>query len=96
MAMGRQGDCQGDLVVAWSEMPRSPGHVFYDGLQEVLIGAGFDGYVEAICAPYYAQRNGALRPRGCRSAFGCAEELQHLLSRVRPATGIGLGLDLGN
>ena len=59
MAMGRQGDCQGDLVVAWSEMPRSPGHVFYDGLQEVLIGAGFDGYVEAICAPYYAQRNGA-------------------------------------
>ena len=47
MAMGRQGDCQGDLVVAWSEMPRSPGHVFYDRLQEVLIGAGFDGYVEA-------------------------------------------------
>ena len=59
MAMGRQGDCQGDLVVAWSEMPRSPGHVFYDRLQEVLIGGGFDGYVEAICAPYYAQRNGA-------------------------------------
>ena len=59
MAMGRQGDCQGDLVVSWSEMPRSPGHVFYDRLQEVLIGAGFDGYVEAICAPYYAQRNGA-------------------------------------
>ena len=24
-----------------------------------LIGASFDGYVEAICAPYYAQRNGA-------------------------------------
>ena len=41
MAMGRQGDCQGDLVVAWSEMPRSPGHVFYDGLQEV-------GYFEGI------------------------------------------------
>ena len=46
-------------MVAWSEMPRSPGHVFYDRLQEVLIGAGFDGYVEAICARYYAQRNGA-------------------------------------
>ena len=40
-------------------MPRSPGHVFYDRLQEVLIGASFDGYVEAICARYYAQRNGA-------------------------------------
>ena len=30
MAMGRQGDRQGDLMVTWSEMPRSPGHVFYD------------------------------------------------------------------
>src|SRR3954462_15052341 len=34
--MGRQGDRQGDLMVTWSEMPRSPGHVFYDRLQEVL------------------------------------------------------------
>src|SRR3954469_24083107 len=25
--MGRQGDRQGDLMVTWSEMPRSPGHV---------------------------------------------------------------------
>ena len=40
MAMGRQGDRQGDLMVMWSEMPRSPGHVFYDRLQEVLVGAG--------------------------------------------------------
>ena len=33
MAMGRQKDGQGDLMVSWSEMPRSPGHVFYDRLQ---------------------------------------------------------------
>ena len=26
MAMGRQKDGQGDLMVSWSEMPRSPGH----------------------------------------------------------------------
>ena len=39
MAMGRQKDGQGDLMVSWSEMPRSPGHVFYDRLQSVLIGA---------------------------------------------------------
>ena len=32
MAMGRQKDGQGDLMVSWSEMPRSPGHVFYDRL----------------------------------------------------------------
>ena len=41
MAMGRQADRQGDLMVTWSEMPRSTGHVFYDRLQEVLVGAGF-------------------------------------------------------
>ena len=28
MAMGRQKDGQGDLMVSWSEMARSPGHVF--------------------------------------------------------------------
>jgi len=32
--MGRQGDRQGDLMVTRSEMPRSPGHVFYDRLQQ--------------------------------------------------------------
>src|SRR5512144_610751 len=42
MTLGRQGDRQGDLVVTWKEMPRSPGHVFYDRLQGVLIAAGFD------------------------------------------------------
>ena len=41
MAMGRQKDGQGDLMVSWSEMPRSPGHVFYDRLQSVLIEGGF-------------------------------------------------------
>ncbi len=40
MAMGRQGD----LPVSWSELPRSPGHVFYDRLSEPmplsLLGSG--------------------------------------------------------
>src|SRR4051812_37530784 len=38
--MGRQGDRQGDLMVTWSEMPRSPGHVFYDRLQ-----VDYDGHI---------------------------------------------------
>src|SRR5829696_8336403 len=59
MAMGRQGDRQGELMVMWSEMPRSPGHVFYDRLQEVLLGAGFDGFVEDACQAYYAKTMGA-------------------------------------
>ena len=60
MAMGQQKDRQGDLMVSWSEMPRSPGHVFYDRLQLVLIEGGFDGFAEAV-KPYYAARMGALR-----------------------------------
>src|SRR5215210_6165008 len=59
MAMGRQRDRQGDVMVMWSEMPRSPGHVFYDRLQEVLVGAGFDGFVEGACQAYYAKTMGA-------------------------------------
>ena len=59
MAMGRQKDGQGDLMVSWSEMPRSPGHVFYDRLQSVLIEGGFDTFAEASCRPYYAARMGA-------------------------------------
>jgi transposase len=59
MALGRQGDRQGDLLVTWREMPRSPGHVFYDRLQAVLIEAGFDVFAEASCKPYYAAKMGA-------------------------------------
>ena len=59
MAMGRESEVQGDLMVTWKEMPRSPGHVFYDRLQQLLADAGFDAFVEETCKPYYAQRMGA-------------------------------------
>ncbi|HET6520341.1 MAG TPA: transposase, partial [Geminicoccaceae bacterium] len=36
----------------------SPGHAFYDRLQAVLVAAGFDGFAETCCAPYYAGRRG--------------------------------------
>ena len=58
MAMGRQKDGQGDLMVSWSEMPRSPGHVFYDRLQSVLIEGGFDAFAEASCRPWRPFRKG--------------------------------------
>jgi transposase len=57
--MKRQPTVQGDLIVAWSEMPRSPGHVFYDRLQTLLAEAGFDGFVERRHKPYCAARMGA-------------------------------------
>ena len=58
MALGRQGERQAELVVGWAELPRSPGHAFYDRLQAVLIEAGFDGFAEQQCAPVYAARQG--------------------------------------
>src|ERR1700688_459053 len=39
-------------------MPRSPGHIFYDKLQAVLIAADFDRFVEMQCAEEYAPRRG--------------------------------------
>ena len=42
------------MLVSWEEMPRSPGHAFYDRLQAVLIAAGFDQFVEAACAVDFA------------------------------------------
>jgi transposase len=59
MAMRRSNAVQDDLMAIWAEMPRSPGHAFYDRLQEVLREAGFDAFVEETCKPYYASRMGA-------------------------------------
>jgi transposase len=60
MALGRQGAVQDALLIGWHEMPRAPGHVFYDRLNAVLDEAGFDREVEALCGPHYAA--GAGRP----------------------------------
>jgi len=59
MAMGRQGARQGQMMVMWDELPRSPGHVFYDRLQAELTAGGFDAFVEDRCKPYYARTMGA-------------------------------------
>jgi transposase len=59
MAMGRSEGVQDDLMATWAEMPRSPGHAFYDRLQELLQEARFDAFVEEVCKPYYAPRMGA-------------------------------------
>src|SRR5271156_6132913 len=59
MAMGRSEAVQGDLMARWAEMPGSPGHAFYDRLQDLLREAGFDAFVEEVCKPHYAPRMGA-------------------------------------
>ena len=87
MAMGRQEDRQGELMVMWSEMPRSPGHVFYDRLQEVLVGAGFDGFVEDACRAYYAKTTGGTPHR---LASGFSEVWGSLAGKVWIEDGLGL------
>ncbi len=59
MTMRRETGVQDDLMMTWAEMPRSPGHAFYDKLQKVLADAGFDAFVEEVCKPFYAARMGA-------------------------------------
>jgi transposase len=57
--MGRwQAQHQADLWLPTTELPQSPGHVFYDKLNGLLSDAGFDRYVEDLCRPYYADGAG--------------------------------------
>lgn len=56
MAMSCEGEVQSDLMVAWEEMPRSPGHVFYDRLQKLLADTGLDAFVEGITRRRWARR----------------------------------------
>ena len=52
------------MWVATQKLPRSPGHPFYERLNQVLEKAGFDAFVEARCARFYADGIGrpSLRP----------------------------------
>ena len=50
--------------MATQKLPRSPGHPFYERLNQVLEKAGFDAFVETLCARFYADGIGqpSLRP----------------------------------
>ena len=54
MGMGRHGGTQPGMWVATSELPRSPGHTFYDKLNRLLAEADCDRRCEELCEPYYA------------------------------------------
>src|SRR4051794_38702532 len=62
MALGRQGERQTDLMVGWAELPRPPGHAFYDRLRAVLVAAGFDRPAGKERAAYHASRRGRPSP----------------------------------
>ena len=58
MALGKRKREMQELFVATSDLPKSPGHPFYGKLNEVLAEAEFDGYVEKLCRPHYAEKLG--------------------------------------
>jgi transposase len=59
MALGRRKSVQQqDLFITAVDLPRSDGHVFYAKLNQLLEEAGFDTWIEKLCAPYYSQVRG--------------------------------------
>lgn len=57
---------QGNMWIATQDLPRSASHPFYERLDQILKEAGFDTYVETLCARFYAPKMGrpSLSP-GC-------------------------------
>jgi len=54
----RPTERQADLWAVTTDLPKSPGHAFYDKLNGLLAEAGFDRYAEDLCRPYYADGQG--------------------------------------
>lgn len=60
MALGKRKDEQQEMWVATTDLPKSPGHVFYRKLNRLLTEAEFDPMVEKLCRPCY--EDGVGRP----------------------------------
>ena len=59
MAMGkRRQDEQATFWVPTAQLPQSGGHPFYERLNRILDGEGFDRFVEARCREFYADKMG--------------------------------------
>jgi transposase len=55
MALGKRKPKQDELFIPAAKLATGPGHPFYAKLNAVLADAGFDVFVEEICAPYYKE-----------------------------------------
>jgi transposase len=64
MALGKRKTEQQAAWIATNELPKSPGHPFYKKLNVLLAEAGFDSWLEKLCAPYYAKMGRESIPPG--------------------------------
>lgn len=62
MSMGRREGRQSELWISHKDVAGSPGHRFYEKLNELLAERNFDREVESLCAKHYADDHIAGRP----------------------------------
>ncbi|HEX3716840.1 MAG TPA: transposase [Verrucomicrobiae bacterium] len=55
MAIGKRIPKQEEMFISAAQVVSGPGHPFYTKLNQVLAEAGFDEFVEKLCAPYYRE-----------------------------------------
>src|SRR5258708_35974021 len=55
MALGKRKAKQDELFIPTVKLATGPGHPFYAKLNDVLAEAGFDAFVEQLCAPFYKE-----------------------------------------
>ena len=55
MALGKRKPQQDELFIPRAKVASGPGHPFYSKLNQVLAEAGFDQFLEQLCAPYYKE-----------------------------------------
>ncbi|TMA57635.1 MAG: transposase, partial [Deltaproteobacteria bacterium] len=60
MAMGKRkrGGRQSTIWIATNDLPTTAAHPFYERLNRILGKAGFDAYVEGLCARFYTETMG--------------------------------------
>jgi transposase len=55
MSIGKHKPAQNELFIPTTRLATGSGHPFYSKLNRVLVQAGFDEFVEKLCAPYYKE-----------------------------------------
>ena len=65
MSLGKRRLKQEELFIPAADLAKGPGHPFYSKLNEVLATAGFDQFVERLCAKYVSGK-GTTPYRSCR------------------------------
>ena len=69
MSMGRRGERQAPMWLSGTELARSPGHRFYEKLNELLSEAGFDRRVEQMCGRYFEADDKPGRPSSAPGVY---------------------------